>query len=212
MLVDDIVKTRFIYNVDGVNCNNTMFWKVLAVPATDTLSVSLLKVATAWWNAVKVLLSPNVVLLCADWDNQTQNENAIVYPAIAGGPGGEAHPAIAYLNIHVEGWDGAAAVPRTVSKTSIKLSGILKSITKDGRLNDTANTTAWEAFMINTLLVDVGELNVQPMCRHDSAGKAWRAAGSIPPQPAPVYEYYASKTSVVRDQVRTISGRKGANC
>jgi len=212
MNADDIIQTRFIYVVDGVACNNMMFWKVLAVPGSDNLTTSLTKVATAWWDAVKVLLSPSVVLSCVDWDNKTQNESAIAYPGLAGGPGGDAHPALASLSIHCEGWEGADAPPRTVGKTSQKLSGLLKSITTDGRLNATASVTAWEAFMQNSLLVDIGELHVQPHCRHDSAGKAWRAAGSIPPQPAPVYVYLPTKTAVVRDRIGTMANRKTRLC
>lgn len=212
MLADDKIKVRMITQVDGVNCTNTLWFNVQQVPATDSLTTSLLKLATSWWDSIKANISSDVVLACADWDNQTRNEAAIVYPQLAGGTSGDHHPALSIVSIHVEGWTPADATPRTVSKTRNSVSGFLESASTRGRLASAIDVGPWEAWMTNVHLLDTGELSVMPLCRHDSAGKAWRDAGSVPPQPAPVYEFHQSRTAKVSDTVTTFRRRKTRLC
>lgn len=213
MLVDDIIKTRFVMEVDGVACSNTMFWKVVAAPATDTVSDTIKLLAALWWDKFKTLVPASVVLGCADWDNQTRNETQVVYPGLTGTGGvGDHHPALQVLNIHVEGWDDLEDPVTVVGKLRNSISGWLESISTHGRVNEATDLTALELFYTQQHLLDTGEANLLPVVRHDSAGKAWRDGGKVGDKPAPVYVYLPSQTAQFDSRFRTLRGRKTRLC
>lgn len=215
MQADDIILVRTVINVGGVQCSNKHLLKVLAAPATDSVSATLLKYVDLWWDSVKDLISSSCELVCCDWNNLTRTEVAVNYPGNLGAHIGDFHPSISFLNIHIEGWDSLESAPRSaVGKTSQRLSGIAKDHTIRDRLINTELTTPWEVFMTTSHLLDVGEAHLVPQVSHDTAGKAWRDSGSPDPpgKPAPVYVYFDSQTAHADKIIRVSRARKPKGC
>ena len=213
MEVNDIIRTRFVGQVDGVATSNTQFWKVASVPTTDTVSDTIKALAALWWSKFSAYLANSVTLACADWDNQTRNEVQVTYPGLPGtGGAGDHHPALSVVNISLEGWDAAETPVVTVGKSRNAISGWLESVSTRGRLNQDVNLLPLRLFHTQQQLIAAGEAALVPMVRHDSAGKAWRDGGKVGPQPSPTYVYLESQTAQVDSRIRTLRGRKTVLC
>jgi len=212
MLVDDIIKVSARVKCDTVECGNDMFFKVLAVPLADGLALSLTKLITRWWDTYKEHIANTVILSCATWDNQTRNEIATVYPALPGGTAGDHQPSHSVLNVNCKAWDEAEAAPRTIGAFRQSISGWLESTSTRGRLGAAINVTSWPTFFENVQLVDVDQLSVRPMARHDSAGKAWRDGGKVGDQPTPTYVYIPIEDATVDCRFRTLASRRSRIC
>jgi len=212
MLVDDIVKIRAFLEVDGVSCQNSWWIKVVTVPATDTVSVSLDKLVKQWFDTFKEHIASSVTLSCAAWNNVTQNEDAVAYPQVGGGTTADHHPSFSVLNVHCEAWDPLEGVPRTVGKLRNSISGWIEGFSTRGRVTNPGQLEPLELWYEDQHQTDVGELSYRVHARHDTAGKAWRDGGKVGPKPPPVYVYLPIQTAQHDRRFRTLSSRQFSTC
>lgn len=199
-IAGDFFRTRFLVNVDGVQCLSSMTWKLITVKGGDSTFTNLLALSNAWFDSIKAIISTDCVFGCADFYNYSQPEQVSVYPALAGIGVGDAHPQFQVVRFNTYGHDQSApATP--VRRGATNLSGVLESLSTRGRINDPAEFEDYRQFQFFPLDLGVAGWDVEPQLRYVS----------VPGNP-PTYDFVPMVMCDVNPTFLTLRGRKTNAC
>ena len=167
----DIIKTRFITNVTGQQCQFARFWQIGAILGVDTLTKVIIDLAQLYWDSVSGQTSPSVTFTAITWENQSQNEKQIVYPNLPGLGGSNPHSPFSVVRMNI--WGEIAGPPVVVKRNAINVSGIRESNSEKGVLARGSYMNLLRAFLAQQATTAPTGMELNPQVR-------WRTAVGPP--------------------------------
>lgn len=156
----DVVRTNIITELSGVAMNSTLFWEVEDVGNDDPVDTNLTKLATAYRDAVTAAVSTGWAVTCITYFNESMVEPKVVLPITLAGTGiGDSHPQHAVVRMNRY---GLFTGDQTTRRGAHNLSGVIESLSSNGRINDMSEFVNLEAFLANTLILPTGGWTLAP--------------------------------------------------
>lgn len=196
----DYFRTRIMSEVGGKATQIAFDWKLDSIDGADPINTVLADLAVAYWDTVKAVMTTEVLFSCMAFYNWSRNEQAVVYPLLAGEHLGSSHPQFSVVRINRYAQDELDP-SSYVARGAINLSGIAEALSTRGRINDQAEFIAVESFCKDSIQTAVTGWTITPYQRVETA-----------PGPPPVYGFLKMRSALVNPTFLTLRGRKTSSC
>lgn len=195
----DIISTTIIQELDGVQMSNQIFWQVDSVGADPTTENGLIDVLNAYYDSVKAFMSDEWAVVCGVYENISNPEGkAIVFGTLPGLSATDSHPQDQVLRLNSY---GGLPGPLPRHRNAFNQSGVIESLSTDGRLNDPAVVASLRLFLTAQQVMPAGAWTIDPQVR-------WQTA----PGPPPVYAFSNADTSQFSSRFFKLRTRKTKLC
>ena len=193
--VDDILQFTIVTELEGVAMRNTMYWQLDNKGNTDDLAAIATILGDAYIDVSEALLSTVVDYTAFLVDNLTRNEvRGVVTTERSGSQLRDSHPQDQVLRFNE--W-APSATKEVMHRGAFNLSGIVESLSTDGRVNDIVEFNALAAFLSSQHLDATSGLQTSPHVRR-------RVPGSQPP----VYTFHPIEKAQVNPTFFKLKSRK----
>ena len=195
----DIISTTIIQELDGVQMSNQIFWQVDSVGADPTTENGLIDVLNAYYDSVKAFMSDEWNVVCGVYENISNPEGkAIVFSSLPGLSATDSHPQDQVLRLNSY---GKIAPPGPIHRNAFNQSGVIESLSTDGRINNPATIASLKAFLTAQQVMPGGNWTIDPQVR-------WQTA----PGPPATYAFANAQTSQFSQRLFKLRTRKTKLC
>ena len=162
-IASDMISTTIIQELDGVQMSNQMFWQVDSVGADPSTENGLIDVINAYYDSVKAFMSDEWNVVCGVYENITNPEGkAIVFTSLPGLSVTDSHPQDQVLRLNSY---GKVVPPGPVHLNAFNQSGVIESLSTDGRLNNPATVATLKSFLTAQQVMPGGNWTIDPQVR-----------------------------------------------
>lgn len=164
-LAGDIIKVTLVQEIEGVQLSNTVYFAISDLGGDPTINDGLIDIMTFYYDQVKAALGNSWSLVCGLYENMTRVEaKGIAFSTLSGTGIGDTHPSdqVVRINQYVEGIVPAPDVRRG----AFNQTGVLESLSTDGRVNDMAEFTLLARFLDTQQIMPGPNWTIFPQLRY----------------------------------------------
>lgn len=197
--VADIIHITILQEIDGVQMSNDMFWQVDDLGDDPSIADGLVDVMTAYYDVVKAFMSDKWSSVCGIYENVTNPEGKhIQFLTQTGLSATDCHPQDQVLRLNSYGGLGGL---NPVHRNGFNQSGVIESLSTDGRINNMATIVPLSTFLTAQQVMPGPSWTLDPQVRWESA-----------PGPPPVHTFANVDTSVFSARLFKLGTRKTKLC
>lgn len=195
----DLIRIAFLQEIDGVQLSNDSYWVVDDVGDDPTLDAGLVDVMNAYYDSCKAFMSDKWSLVCAVYENLSNPEGKIIkFQTSVGLSATDCHPQDQVMRINSYGGLGGA---NPVHRNGFNQSGLIESLSTDGRINNPATVDTLRTFLTGQQIMPGPSWTLDPQVR-------WQTA----PGPPAVYANANVNDSVTSMRLFKLASRKTKLC
>lgn len=144
-IVGDIILTRMLQEIDGVQVSNELYWQIDDLGDDPSTFSGLGDVMDAYFDAVKAFMSDKWSLVCGIYQNISNPEGkAINFATATGLSATDCHPQDQVLRINSYGSLGGS---NPIHRNGFNQSGVIESLSTDGRINSPTTVDSLRLFI-----------------------------------------------------------------
>lgn len=134
-LVNDQIKITLVTELQGVQMQNCLRYRVLALGADPPVETALDQIATLFGTAIQFICSNQFRLTCMIYENETSIEaKQLLFVNVPGGQVENAHPQNQVVRIN--SWGIPVGTDTDIVRNAFNLSGVIEPLSTRGRVND----------------------------------------------------------------------------
>ena len=201
--INDIILTRWVIEVNGVQTQFGLYWRLTAIASNpEGWMTNMNYLADSVWNEMSPFMSLDAKLSCLLYYNLSSGEKGIVYPMLAG-VGGDSHPTQSVIRFNLYAQPESPDVKRY--RGSIHVSGVNEGFSVEGLVSQ---QDAFQGFLnllkanfLFAIETDAWTGNV--VVRHDR---------TPPPSLTREYHYGDVSLAVMKPQFMNLGSRRANLC
>lgn len=197
--VGDIIVTRILQELDGVQVSNDMYWQIDDLGDEPSPAGGLVDVMNAYYDSCKAFMSDEWKIVCGIYENITSPEGKhIQFGTLVGLSATDSHPQDQVLRINSYGHNMPADKLR---RNGFNQTGVIESLSTDGRINNMATVDPLRLFLTAQQIMPGPSWTLDPQVR-------WQTA----PGPPATYDFANVTTSNYSTRFFKLSTRKTSLC
>lgn len=198
-IVGDIIKTVILQELDGVQVTNDFYWQIDDLGDDPSPANGLIDIMNAYYDSCKAFMSDQWKIVCGIYENVSNPEGKIIqFGTLVGLSATDSHPQDQILRINSY---GHVNPPDKLRRNGFNQTGVIESLSTDGRINNMATVDPLRLFMTAQQIMAGPSWTLDPQVR-------WQTA----PGPPATYAFANVTTSNFSARFFKLHSRKTRLC